>query len=173
MAAGLLRARLAEAGVAADVASAGFGPPGEPAVDEAVQVMRDVDVDLRPHLSRHVTVDDLSGSDLVVVMTRQHAIDAVVLYPQAWPRTFPIVDLMRRGRRIGPIGREETLPQWTARVHVGRQRAQLLSQPTADDVDDPIGRPLSAFRRTRDLLDELVTGLAGLIAGDEGCSGSG
>jgi protein-tyrosine phosphatase len=98
MVAELLRHRLEQVDVAVDVLSAGFGPSGLPALDETVEAMLEVGIDLRQHRSHRVSLSDLTDSDIIATMTRQHAMDVVLLDPAAWPRTFPIVDLVRRGQ---------------------------------------------------------------------------
>ncbi len=135
--------------------------------------MMEVGIDLRRHRSRQIAADDLLGSDLVITMTRQHAMDLVLLDPRSWPRTFPIVDLVRRAQAIGRIGVGETLGHWVARVHGRRQHSELLALRSSDDVDDPVGQPLAMFRRTRDILSGLVEELAGLITAgpDRGWAG--
>ncbi len=160
------------AGAGAEVSSAGFGPAGLAAVDEAVTVMMEVGIDLHLHRSRLVNVDVLRASDLIVVMTRQHAIDVVLLDVGAWPRTFTIADLVRRGRQIGPIDGAETMRRWAARAHGGRQRTDLLALPASDDIADPVGQPLTRFRHTRDTLNELTEALAALITSGTGCASS-
>ena len=173
MAAAFLRASMEHRPGAVEVTSAGFGPPGLPAVDEAVAVMHEVGIDLRQHRSQLISLDLVRASDLIVVMTRQHAIDVVLLDLAAWPRTFPIVDLVGRGRQIGPIGPDETLRQWVVRAHGGRQRDRLLALPVEDDITDPLGGPLTGFRRTRDTLKELTAALAALIMTGTEVIGSG
>lgn len=164
MAAGLLRRRLNLAEIEAEILSAGFGPGGLPALDEAAEVMLEVGVDLRPHRSRRVGEADLIASDLIIVMTRQQAMEVALLDPPSWPRAFPIVDLVRRGARTGPMEANETLRDWVARVHGGRQRSDLLALRRSDDVGDPAGSPVAAVRRTRDLLSTLVDDFVRLIS---------
>jgi protein-tyrosine phosphatase len=163
MAAGLLRARQMGPGSVV-VRSAGFGPPGEPATPETVAVMADVGIDLTEHRSERVTAARCRNADLVIGMTRQHVIELVVLAPDAWPRIFPIVDLLRRGRQIGPRLEAESPPAWIRRAHGGRQRSDLLRLPADVDIADPIGQPMAAHRRTRDDLDRLTRELAELLA---------
>jgi protein-tyrosine-phosphatase len=163
MAAALLRHRLVAAEADIEVLSAGFGEGGLPAVGEAVDVMRELGIDLRPHRSRQISETDLNASDLIITMTRRQAMEAVLLDPPSWPQTFPMVDLVRRGARVGPIRANETLREWSARVHNGRQRSDLLALRLDADIGDPAGLPAAAVRRTRDLLSGLVDELVPLI----------
>ena len=105
------------------------------------------------------------ASDLIIVMTRQQAMEVALLDPPSWPRAFPIVDLVRRGARTGPMEANETLRDWVARVHGGRQRSDLLALRRSDDVGDPAGSPGGGYvRRTRDLLSTLVDDFVRLIS---------
>lgn len=164
MAAGLLAARLDALGVAAEVASAGFGPAGDPAVPEVVSVMAELGIDLSGHRSERVTRDLCEEADLIFGMTRQHVIDLVLLAPSAWPRIFPLIDLLRRAEEVGPVQPGEHLETWVRRVHGGRQKSVIMSLKAADEIADPIGMPRSAFERTRNQLDDLLSQLATLVA---------
>jgi protein-tyrosine phosphatase len=160
MAAGLLSTRLAALGVGAEVTSAGFGPAGEPAIADAVAVMAEIGIDLREHRSQRVTRDLCEEADLIIGMTRQHVIDLVLLAPAAWPRIFPLVDLVRRAEQVGPTQPGEEAQTWVRRVHGGRERRVIMAIKEADEIADPMGRSRTAFQRTRDRLDLLLGRLA-------------
>lgn len=161
MAAALLQAHADKAGADLQVSSAGFGPGGYPAEPEAVEVLDDLGLDLTGHCSRSLTCEMLAGAGLVVTMTKQHSIEAILVAPTAWPRTFPLRELVDRGRRAGPVTAAERLEDWVARVHAGRNRADLLAP--GGDIADPIGQPVEEYVRTRDELDTLTGELAGLL----------
>jgi protein-tyrosine phosphatase len=163
MAAALLQGRLTIAKVDAQVLSAGFGPGGLAPLEEVVDVMLELGFDLRPHRSQKISESVLAASDLIIVMTRQHAMEVVLLDPASWPRTFPIIDLVRRGAGVGTIGADETLRQWATRAHGDRQRSDLLGLQSSADISDPAGAPVAVIRRTRDVLSSLVDELAQLI----------
>jgi protein-tyrosine phosphatase len=163
MAAALLAAHLLERGSEGDVTSAGLGPSGEPATPDTVAVMADIGIDLSAHLSRRVSPADLAGADLILGMTREHVIALAVLDPDSWPRIFPLVDMLRRAHQIGPRGQGESPEEWILRAHGGRQRSSVLSLKSSDEIADPIGQSLAAFRRTRDKLDGLLSDLATLL----------
>jgi protein-tyrosine phosphatase len=163
MAAALLATHLLDRGSEIDVRSAGFGPPGEPATTQAVSVMADKGIDISGHLSRAVTAPDLATADLVLGMTRAHVIAMAVLNPGTWPRIFPLVDLVRRAQQIGPRHEAEPTEEWIRRAHGGRQRSSVMSLRSSDEIADPLGQPVAAFRRTRDELDALLADLADLL----------
>lgn len=162
MAAALLARELAARGGGARVRSAGtrrgIGSPPP----EVVTVMAGYGLDLTGHRSRAVTADDLVGADLIVAMTREHLRQAVVIGPQAWPRSFTIRELIRRGDLAGARRPGETLSGWLARVHAGRTRMALLGASPRDDVADPIGGPLSGYAQTAATLHHLARRLADL-----------
>jgi len=163
MAEALLRRRLEERGVAAQVASAGFLSGGAPATDLAVDAMAAEGLDISGHLSRVVTSDLVNQADLVVTMTRQHLIELTVMVPDAWPRMFQAVDLVRRAEKVGPRPAGEPFDRWLAEVGEGRTRSGILGATLSDDVADPVGQSAAVYGRTKSLLDDLSTRLAALV----------
>jgi len=88
-----------------------------------------------------------------------------------WPRAFTLRELVRCGGPVGRRSAEETLADWLARAHRGRQRSALLGESPDDDVADPIGGPQRWHGETARTLsgpvDQLV-GSAGLAPGKPG-----
>ena len=158
----LLLRRLATLDAPVAVCSAGLLRDGDPPSAEVVSVMASYGLDVALHRSRLVTRADLARADLVLGMAREHVRHAVVLAPPSWPRAFTLKELVRRGKQTGPRMPGEPLAGWLSRVHEGRTHAALLGASPLDDVADPTGGPPSAYELTAVLLDELVTGLAGL-----------
>ena len=121
MAEAYLRHRIADAGLShAVVASAGtLGIEGSPASREAVEVLAEAGVDLSNHRSAGLRNADLRTSDLVLVMALEHlaSIEQMAVDPAGE------VHLLREFEH-GPDPR-----------------------PGAEDVDDPIGRPIEVYRR--------------------------
>jgi protein-tyrosine phosphatase len=161
IAAALLARRLVQGGHGVVVTSAGLhgGAAPPPA---AVAVMAARGLDLSGHRGVQVTTAEVASADLILAMTREHARFAVVLDPAAWPRTFTLRDLVRRGGQAGRRQPGEALEEWLRRAGTGRHRRDLLGASTADDVPDPAGGPARGYRRTAGELDELVGQLAGL-----------
>ena len=154
MAAALLARRLDEASVPALVRSAGLLPGGRPAWPEAEAVMAEWGLDLSTHESCQMLGLHVSGADLVLGMTREHVREAVALDPVAYERSFTIKELARRGG-VEPRGRR-SLDAWLAALTANREVEELLGADPADDVEDPIGGPIAAFRDTADELEALV-----------------
>jgi protein-tyrosine phosphatase len=159
----LLRRRLEERGVAAQVTSAGFLTGGAPATVPAVDVMAGEGLDISAHRSRQLTTYLVDEAELVVTMTRQHLIELTLMEPDGWPRMFQIVDLVRRAEEAGPRSPGVPFAQWLAVVGEGRNRSGLLAASLGDDIDDPVGQSAAVYQRTKKQLDDLLTRLAALV----------
>jgi protein-tyrosine-phosphatase len=139
----LLRDRLARAGIAAQLSSAGLLPPGAPAEKSTIRAMAQRGLDLSGHRSSTLTAMRVSNADLIIGMAREHVREVVVLDPMAFLRSFTLRELVRRGteagpRLSGPDGEEE-LSAWLLRVGEGRQPTDVLGISTEDDIADPMG----------------------------------
>jgi protein-tyrosine phosphatase len=159
----LLRRRLEQAGIDARVHSAGLMSDGQPAPPDGIEVMAALGIDTSPHLSRRMTVEMLERADLVIGMAKEHVREAVLLHPPAWPRTFTLKELVRRGEDAGPRSAGQAIGEWIEKVHAGRSRADMLGSSTTDDVADPIGRKRTVYEATAAELDELTGTLAVLM----------
>jgi protein-tyrosine phosphatase len=118
--------------------------------------MGDRGLDLGGHVSRVMTAEMLDGADLVVGMERRHVREAAVLAPGAWPRAFTLRELARNTEIAGPRPAEVPVADWLAGIVAERTIAAHLGVSPEDDVADPIGRPLRAYRKCADALDGLV-----------------
>lgn len=165
MAAALLGARLAEAGVAATVHSAGTLFDGRPATDHGVACMAERGLDTSGHRSRKVTAALVRRPDLILGMARQHVREVVALAPDAWPRTFTLKELVRRGEQQGPRRPGQALGDWLGEVAGGRRASDLMGDSRDDDVADPIGGPKQAYDHTAQELEGLTERLAKLLVG--------
>jgi protein-tyrosine phosphatase len=88
MAAACMRERAAARGlVDLVVDSAGtLGLEGERAAPEAVRALAEVGIDLSNHRSRGLVTSDLTSSDLILVMTREHLRDVIQRHAACAPR---------------------------------------------------------------------------------------
>jgi protein-tyrosine phosphatase len=162
MAQALLTDRLAALEPAVTVRSRGMLGDGEPPRPEAIAAMAGYGLDITSHRSRRVTTDDLERADLTLAVARENLRYAVVTAPAIWPRAFTISELVRRGQAIGPRLPGESLADWLARAHAGRQRAALLGDSAADDVADPTGGPQRGYAKTAAILSGLADQLVRL-----------
>jgi protein-tyrosine phosphatase len=173
MAEALLTDRLAALGSATAVRSGGMLGQGEPPRPEAMTAMAGYGLDIATHRSRRVTAEDLEAADLTLAMARENLRHAVVTAPAVWPRAFTLRELVRRGGVVGPRAAGESLADWLARAHDGRERAALLGDSAADDVPDPTGGPPRGYTQTAATLSALLDQLVGLCWGSAEDRGSG
>lgn len=159
----LLRQRLDERHVTAGIDSAGFLAAGYPAMDDAVEAAAERGLNLVGRYSQTVTPELIGAADLVIAMERQHVVELAQLAPTAWPRVFQLGDLVRRAEASGGQARDQPFDAWLAELGADRTPATVLAAPLSDDIDDPVGGPRSGYDRTWQVLDELLTRLAGLI----------
>ena len=145
------------------ISSAGLLPGGHESPPEVVQALAELGIDVAAHRSTQVSPELVTSADLVVGMARRHAREVVLLDAEAFPRTFTLKDVVHRGDLAGPRASGEQLTSWMGRLHLGRQRTDLVGDAEADDVPDPLGGELDEFRATARELGVLVGRLAGLL----------
>jgi protein-tyrosine phosphatase len=167
MAEALLADRLATLGRAVTIRSGGMLGEGEAPRPEAITAMAGYGLDITSHRSRRVTADDLERADLTLAVARENLRYAVVTAPAIWPRAFTISELVRRGQAIGGRLPGESLADWLARAHAGRERAALLGDSSEDDVADPTGGPQRGYTETAAILSGLADELIRLCWGAE------
>jgi protein-tyrosine phosphatase len=158
----MLRRRLEERGIDAQVRSAGLTGTGSAAAEPAVQAMREFGLDLAAHESRMLSAPMVECSDLVIGLAREHVREVVLVGPGAFGRTFTLKELVRRGHDLGCRNSDESVADWLSRLNAGRSRVAHLGDSAADDVDDPIGRRAAVYERVADELSELVDQLVEL-----------
>jgi protein-tyrosine phosphatase len=163
MAEALLGTRIAERELPATVVSAGLLEGGHERSPEVTAVLAKRGVALPDKLSRQLLQGDLQRSDLVLGMERAHVRHAVLLEPEAWPRTFTLKELVRRGAELGLRPSFESPGAWLARAHEGRERRDLLGGSLLDDVADPYGSPSSAYEAAVSEIEGLVDRLVELL----------
>jgi protein-tyrosine phosphatase len=125
--------------------------------------MRAIGLDLSTHRSRSLSAEVVADAELIVVMEGRHLAEVSVGFPDAWPRAFTFVDLLRRAGRIGGRRRPESISQWAGRLSAGRQVSETLSLPFTEDIPDPMGGSRADFVRCRDRLAGVVRQLALLL----------
>jgi protein-tyrosine phosphatase len=145
------------------VASAGLLEAGRPVSPEVVTTLLPFGIDLTGHRSASLTAAALEGADLILGMERRHGREAILLVPSAWPRTFTLKDLVRRGEKLGPRPLHQPLQTWLAEVGEGRERTDLIGRSPEDDVADPLGGDLAAYRAAAAEIADLVQRLTRLL----------
>jgi protein-tyrosine phosphatase len=164
MGAAILSKRLTERGVDARVTSAGTRPWGAGATDHAVTVMREHGLDIADHGNCQVTAELVEQADLVLGMTRQHVNFVTSRWPDATGRTFLVGELARLGAAVGPRAESEPASRWAERAAGARPRERPLGR-AVDEIDDPVGLPITVYRDTAAVLDQRLTEIATLLAG--------
>ncbi|MBA3654152.1 MAG: hypothetical protein H0W70_08155 [Actinobacteria bacterium] len=149
------------------VSSAGLLEAGRAAPDDNVAVMTSWGIDLIDHRSRQIDAEMLAAADLVVAMAREHVREVVVNVPDAWPRTFTLREIVRRGEEVGRRTAGQPLDEWIAKVHAGRSPAMLVGSSSADDVADPMGRSRKFYEAAAEEIEELVNRLYALVWGEQ------
>jgi protein-tyrosine phosphatase len=156
-----MRARFGAA--APTVASAGIaGWAGSRADPRSVAAGSEVGVDLASHVARRLRRDDLADAELVIAMAHEHALAVAELEPVAADRTFALKELVRL-LEAAPERPAVTDPSAALRERVrlaGALRSSgFAGNPYDDDVADPLGLPLEAFRAMTWELGEWVARL--------------
>jgi protein-tyrosine phosphatase len=145
------------------VGSAGLLDGGHSSPREVLSTMEGFGVDMTEHQSLQVSAEVVAEADVVLGMARRHAREVVLLDPDVWPRTFTLKELVRRGEKLGPRQPGETLGAWLDQLHQGRERMDLVGRSSEDDVSDPLGGPLSAYKASAREIDDLVGRLTALL----------
>lgn len=89
-----------------EVASAGTGAfPGAEAAKEAVAVMAELGIDLRPHRARRLDREMLAGAGLVLTMENWHREKVLQVDPGAKGKVFTLAEFAGEGAEIpDPVG---------------------------------------------------------------------
>src|SRR5439155_22350468 len=122
------------------VSSAGIqAVPGLPATPRTVDAARRLGLDLAAHVSTVLEPAEIQRADMVLGLERRHVQEVVLNDRTAFPKTFTLKELVRRGTDVGPRTPDESLAEWLARAHQGRRPIDLLGVSDDDDVTDPTG----------------------------------
>lgn len=167
---GLLRHHLQARGVGdVQVASAGVsGWDGSPASTEAVEALAERGIDISSHLARRLGRQTIDSADLVIAMAEEHRREMARIAPSAGPRTFTLKEFVRL------LAGAQTRLRGTTSEELIRGAAELANSRRTggevaafdEDIADPLGLSLPAYRATAWELNELVERLVELIFGN-------
>jgi protein-tyrosine-phosphatase len=158
--------RARERGLPVVVASAGIQAiPGLPATPPTVEAARKLGIDLAHHTSTALDGDAVRRADLVLGLERRHVQEVVLQDPAAFPKSYTVRELVRRGSAVGARGDDQPLEQWLATVHRDRRPTDLLGVSADDDVTDPTGSNATDHRTTAEEIDRLSNELLTLLFG--------
>jgi len=163
---GLLRAAFAErmGPDAPEVASAGtMGWTGSGADPSSILAAAERGVDISGHRAREVSDEDVARADLVVAMAPEHA---RAFAGEADSRTFTLKELVRLLEAL-PETEGASLGRLSERIaEADRLRqAGFEGDPRDEEIGDPLGMPLDAFRAVAAELDAWCSRLADGLVG--------
>ena len=162
---GILNRRFA--GAAPMVSSAGTaGWEGSPAMAESVQAALEREIDISGHLARKLVPPMVERADLILCMAGEHREAILRARPGAQQKVFTLKEAVRLLDALPSAG--EGGPE-RLRDRVGQaseaRAAGFAGNPLDQDVADPLGQPLEAYRAIAWELDtwsqRLVDGLFG------------
>ncbi len=142
-----LRARLGTE--APEVASSGTaGWEGSAASPDSVTAAAEHGVDISTHVARLLRTEQLREASVVIAMASEHSDAVAALVPEAAAKTFTLKELVRL---------LETLPAPAALEPDGMLAARVVEadalrgsgfqgNPNDEDISDPLGMPLEAYR---------------------------
>lgn len=160
-----LRHRLAALGSDVVVHAAGLHSGGRRADPVVVKMLRRRGLRLRGRRSTTLTEQLLSSADLVLGMAVEHVQAVVLMAPEKWPRVFTLKELIRRSDAMGGRRPEETMDDWLARLHSGRNLGELGAFSPQNDISDPLGRSPAAYESMVNEVEALTRRLADSLAG--------
>jgi protein-tyrosine phosphatase len=162
-----LRRRFAEE--APDVSSAGTsGLEGSGAMPESVQAAAELGVDIGGHVARRLTPTMADGYDLLLCMASEHR-DRIAAGSDREDRAFTLKELVRLLESLPPPAPDagpDSLAERLAAANAARREGAVPASRD-DDVADPLGQPLEAYRAIAWELEtwneRMVNGLFGTI----------
>jgi len=149
------------------VASAGLiARDGASATPEAVHAAAELGVDVAGHTARRLLADHTRAAAVVVGMAAEHRDEIVLSTPEAVSKTFTLMELVRLVEgEPGPPTPGAPAERLVARVAGADRlrRAGFGGDPLDEDVADPLGLPLDAYRRIALELDAWCERLAAAL----------
>lgn len=126
---------------------------GVPMHPLSARTLTEVGVEPGAFASAELTQDLLRASDLVLTATRQHRATVVQTLPAVLGRTFTIRQFSYLLSAARPTPAPNAIQAGFRLIDAAKAaRAEVPARTDADDLADPIGRPLATFREcTRSL----------------------
>lgn len=136
---------------APSVASAGIaGWEGSGADPNSVAAAEEVGIDISAHRGRRLRRPDVEGSLLVLAMAAAHAESVVRSVPEAAAITFTLKELVRLLEAAAPptVVDQDVSRALADRVETANalRASGFEGNPYDDDIADPLGLPIEAFR---------------------------
>lgn len=147
----MLDEALGESAAAVRVASAGtHAMPGGQMAPHAERVLRELCADETGFVATRLTAEMVEQADLVLCATREHRSAAIMLCPRALRKTFTLREFGRLSAHV----EAEHLAHLPLTAQIGAAAAEAArlrsyhppDKPGHDDLGDPVGRAVGAFR---------------------------
>jgi len=171
---GLIRAAMQArfGGSAPTVASAGVaGWEGSKAEANSIEALAERGIDISSHRGRRLAEPDIAEAVVVIAMAYEHRESVVTLTPRAIDRTFTLKELVRLLEALpAPVDAvDDPTERLRRRVEeaAALRRGGFEGNPYDEDVADPLGLPLDAFRAMTWELGEWVDRLDAALFGLE------
>jgi protein-tyrosine phosphatase len=114
-----------------------------------VTAARELGVDISDHRGRRLSEEDLRAAALVLTMAVEHRDDVRWRFPPSADRTFTLKELVRLLEALAaPAPELEPGAALVGRVAEANalRRSGFQGNPRDEDVADPLGMPIAAFR---------------------------
>jgi protein-tyrosine phosphatase len=142
--------------------SAGFGPIGIPAIEDAVDAMRRRQLDVAGHRSQQVTADLLGEVDVVLTAEREHVVKIAALSPSRFRVTMTLPEFLQRAV-TDPFGAGDVLSGWLTGLTAERTAGQYL-RDDINEIADPTGSSPRVFEAAVVTLEQQCVEASGLLA---------
>jgi protein-tyrosine phosphatase len=126
------------------VRSSGFGPPGLPAIDDAVRAMRRRGLDVSQHRSTTTTSALVDGADVIITAERDHVVKIASLSPVAFRRAMTLPELLAYAADDAGSAEHRGVRAWVESLTGARTAAGYLRDPIPE-VADPTGSSPRVF----------------------------
>ena len=145
-----------------EVTSAGFGPAGIPAIEDAVDAMSRRHLDVSAHRSQQVTADLLADVDVVLTAERDHVVKVAALSPSVFRVTMTLPEFFQLAV-ADPFGGADDISGWLTGLTSQRTAGHYL-RDDIDEIADPTGSPARAFEAAVVVLEQQCVEASGLLA---------
>ena len=121
-----------------------------------VTVAAEFGLDLSAHRSQPLTADLIDASDLIVVAEMDHLLAVIDKRPQAFAKTFLLLELANIATRREP---DEELTDWVTRHHQDRTPSVVMKSATAFGLIDPYKQGPDKIRKAAQLVADATTSI--------------
>jgi len=144
------------------VRSLGFGPEGEPAIEDAVAEMASRHLHVEKHQSMQVTPERIGPADLILCAEKQHVIKIAELDADAFRRSFTLPEFCSLA--VGdPVPGQRSLREWMHSMSSARTPARYLSMDVPE-VADPTGAPKREFAEATRAIEAMCDAVVDVLS---------